>query len=173
VEVWPLTGADRSWSEESLRRAWGATSVARRGALVDAAGLPGFVARAEGRPVGLLTFARRGDEVEVVTLHAEREGAGVGRALMDAVAGYGRSSGARRLWLVTTNDNIRAIRFYQQWGMDLCGYSGDGVAASRRVKPSIPTIGRHGIPVRHELEFALVLDGDQTVQGSEASGSMP
>jgi ribosomal protein S18 acetylase RimI-like enzyme len=155
--VRPLTDGDRSWSEESLRRAWGSTSVARQGVLVDAAGLPGFVAVAEGRPVGLLTYARHGDEVEVVTLHVEREGGGAGRALMDAIAAYGRASGARRIWLITTNDNIRAIRFYQQWGMDLCGYVGDAVTISRRVKPSIPTLGHHGIPVRHELEFALVL----------------
>ena len=58
--------------------------------------------------VGLLTYDRRGDDVEIVTLHAEREGAGVGRALMDAVFGHARTNGVRRMWLVTTNDNVRA-----------------------------------------------------------------
>ncbi len=50
------------------------------GVLVDAAGLPGFMALVEGRPVGLLTYARRDDEVEIVTLHVEQEGGGAGRA---------------------------------------------------------------------------------------------
>jgi GNAT superfamily N-acetyltransferase len=154
-----LTDADRLWMKGWLERAWGSTTVARHGRLSDAAGLPGFAALVDEEPVGLLTYDRQGDEVEVVTLQAEPEGGGAGRALMDAVTRYGRHTGARRIWLVTTNDNIRAIRFYQQWGMDLCGYVRHGVDRSRRVKPSIPTVGSHGIALRHELEFALDLSG--------------
>jgi ribosomal protein S18 acetylase RimI-like enzyme len=92
-----------------------------------------------------------------VTIHAEQEGVGVGRALMDAVLAEARRTAARRIWLVTTNDNIRAIRFYQRWGMDLVAFVHDAVAASREVKPSIPMTGSDGIPVRHELVFALPL----------------
>ena len=64
---------------------------------------------------------------------------------------------AHRIWLVATNDNIRAIDFYQRWGMDLVGLIKDGVAASRMVKLSIPMTGHDGIPVRHELIFELPL----------------
>jgi ribosomal protein S18 acetylase RimI-like enzyme len=38
----------------------------------------------------------------------------------------------RRIWLITTNNNVRAIRFYQLIGMDLCAFYRDGVSASRR-----------------------------------------
>ncbi len=156
--VRPLGEDDRSWTAEALIRAWGSTSVARKGGLVEASGLPGFVALVEGEPVGLLTYARQGDEVEIVTIHVEREGVGVGRALMDAVLSEARRTRARRIWLVTTNDNIRAIRFYQRWGMDLVALIKDGVAASRKVKPSIPLVGSDGILVRHELEFESPLE---------------
>jgi AhpD family alkylhydroperoxidase len=155
--VRPLDEDDRPWAVEALRRGWGSTSVARKGALVDAARLAGFVAVADGRRVGLLTYARRADEVEVVTLQAETEGGGIGRALMDAVVSHGRAAGASRIWLVTTNDNIRAIGFYQRFGLDLVAYIGDGVAACRRLKPSIPLVSADGIDVRHELEFELRL----------------
>jgi hypothetical protein len=64
------------------------------------------------------------------------------------------------MWLVTTSDNVRALSFYQQWGMDLVALIRDGVAASRRVKPSIPSTGHRGIPLRHELELELLLDPD-------------
>ncbi|HXQ74926.1 MAG TPA: GNAT family N-acetyltransferase [Acidimicrobiales bacterium] len=84
--------------------------------------------------------------------------AGPGRALMDAVLRGARRTATRRLWLVTTNDNIRAIRFHQRWGMDLAAFVRHGVAASRKVKPSIPMVGDEGIPVRHELEFELCLE---------------
>jgi hypothetical protein len=37
--------------------------------------------------------------------------------------------------------------------MDLVALVNDGVAASRKVKPSIPMTGSDGIPIRHELIF--------------------
>jgi ribosomal protein S18 acetylase RimI-like enzyme len=157
VVVRTLTEEDRNWSGDSLRRTWGSTSVARRGELVDAAGLPGLVAFLDDLPVGLLTYARREDAIEVVTLHAEREGVGVGRALMDELLRRARATGVGRIWLVTTNDNIRAIAFYQRWGMNLVGFEADGVNASRRFKPSIPMVAENGILIRHELVFELLL----------------
>jgi ribosomal protein S18 acetylase RimI-like enzyme len=155
----PLMAGDQSWRHDALVRTWGSTTVARKGALVDASELPGLVAEVDGERVGLLTFARRDDELEVVTLHVEQEGRGVGWALMDAVLSHARHDRVRRIWLTTTNDNVRAIAFYQRWGMDLVTLIRDGVAASRLVKPSIPMIGANGIPIRHELEFELLLDG--------------
>ena len=77
---------------------------------------------------------------------------------MDAVHDHAVQREAPRLWLITTNDNLRAFAFYQRWGMDLRRVIRDGVDASRRVKPSIPTIGSTRIPARHELEFELVVD---------------
>jgi ribosomal protein S18 acetylase RimI-like enzyme len=158
VIVRQLTPGDQRWKEDELVRGWGSTAVARKGELVDASELPGFVAELDGEPAGLLTFARRNDDVEVVTLHVRQEGRGVGRALMDAMLTNARDERVRRIWLTTTNDNVRAIAFYQRWGMNLVALIRDGVAGSRLVKPSIPMIGGNGIPVAHELEFELLLD---------------
>lgn len=138
--------------------------VARKGELVDAADLPGFVALLGDAPAGLVTLARRGDELEIVTIHVEQEGRGVGRALMDAVRDHARRTGVRRIWLITTNDNVRALRFYQRWGMDLVDLAREGVAASRAVKPAIPARGRDGIPIRHELELELRLTDGETAR---------
>ncbi len=150
-----LGEADEEWKRSTLRAGWGSTQVARLGELVDAAGLPGFVAELDGEKVGLATFAERSDGVEVVTLQALIEGRGVGRALLDRVRARAEEPGAERLWLTTTNDNARAFAFYQRWGMDLVRLIHGGVEASRRVKPSIPTVGQNGIGLRHELEFEL------------------
>ena len=75
---------------------------------------------------------------------------------MDAVQARAQELGASRVWLSTTNDNVRAFRFYQQWGVDLAAIIRGGVEASRTVKPSIPHEGADGIPVRHELIFELM-----------------
>jgi len=68
-----------------------------------------------------------------------------------------RSRGCRRVWLTTTNNNIRAIAFYQHIGMTMCDFRRDAVALARLVKPSIPLRDRDGIPIDHELDFELVL----------------
>jgi RimJ/RimL family protein N-acetyltransferase len=81
----------------------------------------------------------------------------VGGALLEAMAERARQEGARRLWLVTTNDNIRAIRFYQKRGWDICALHRDAVAQSRKLKPQIPLTGEDGIPIRHEIEFEKYL----------------
>ena len=67
----------------------------------------------------MVTYAVCDNEIEIVTIQAEPEGRGVGRALMDAVLGHPRDEGIRRIWLITTNDNVRALSFYQRWGMGL------------------------------------------------------
>ena len=160
VLVRPLTPADRPWARATLERGWGATAVARLGELVEAVELPGFVAVEGAEPVGLLTYLERADGVEVVTIQALTPGRGIGRALMDAVHAHAVAGGAPRVWLTTTNDNVRAFGFYQRWGMDLRRVIRDGVAESRRVKPSIPAAGAGGIPIRHELEFERVIESD-------------
>ena len=75
---------DLGWKRRSLLHAWGGTSVAGKGELVDAVDLDGIVATDGADRVGLLTYALRGREFEVVTIHVDREHTGAGRALMDA-----------------------------------------------------------------------------------------
>ncbi len=157
LKVRELIEADREWKLATLEAGWGSTSVARLGELIDAGALPGFVAEHDGERVGLCTYALRADGIEVVTIQALNQGEGIGRALMDRLRSFALSCGAPRLWLMTTNDNVRAFAFYQRWGMDLVRLVLDGVQVSRRVKPSIPAEGADGIPLRHELEFELCL----------------
>lgn len=156
LEIRPLGGDDNRWKARTLVDTWGDTSVARLGQLIDVMPLDGLVAYLDGERRGLLTFDVAQRELEVVTLHAETTGRGIGRALMDAARQLTVDRAARRMWLTTTNDNIPAISFYQQWGMDLVRLHYDGAGASRAVKQSIPMTGFNGIPIRHELEFELV-----------------
>ena len=155
IRVRSLTGDDAAWKLASLVHTWGGSLVARRGELLDAMELDGFVALVDATPAGLLTYAVRDRELEVVTIHSDRPGLGVGRALMDSARARALDVGARRLWLITTNDNVRAFGFYQRWGMDLAALYHDGVTRSRVLKPSIPFTGDDGLPIRHELEFEL------------------
>jgi len=82
---------------------------------------------------------------------------GSGTALMEAVAAAARDAGCRRVWLITTNDNLRALRFYQRRGFRLAALHRDALDRSRELKPSIPDVGLDGIPLRDELELELTL----------------
>jgi GNAT superfamily N-acetyltransferase len=73
------------------------------------------------------------------------------------VAESARAAGCRRLWLITTNDNLPALRFYQKRGFVLVRLHRGAVAGSRRLKPEIPLTGSEGIPIRDELELELEL----------------
>jgi predicted GNAT family acetyltransferase len=106
------------------------------------------VAIADGQLAGFVTYAVRDEEPEIVTVQVEHEDHGVGRALIEAVLGHARDEGVRRIWLVTTDDNLRALGFYQRWGMDLAALIRDRVSTSRLVEPSIP--GSEATPSRFD-----------------------
>jgi ribosomal protein S18 acetylase RimI-like enzyme len=132
---------------------WGAEIVVAHGKVYRPAELPGFVAEDAGQIVGLLTYHVEGDACEIVTLDSQREGQGIGTALIEAARSAARAAGCRRLWLITTNDNTAALRFYQKRGFVLAALHRDAVAASRAIKPEIPFIGNDGIPIRDEVEL--------------------
>jgi len=157
VEVRPLTEQDRPWATQVEAESWGVPVVARLGELIDPTRLPGFVASVGGEQAGLVTYAVRGDECEVVTIRSLREGQGIGRALLDAVRDAAIEARCRRLWLVTTNNNLRALALYQRWGMDIVALHRNAVSRDRRLKPSIPERDEKGIPIAHELELELLL----------------
>jgi GNAT superfamily N-acetyltransferase len=128
-----------------------------RGVLHDCRELPGLIAVDEAALCGVLLYAIRGAECEVVVLISLVPRSGVAAALLDAVEGVARDAGCRRLWLVTTNDNQPAIDFYANRGWFLRAIHEDAVAEARRLKPEIPHFGHDGVPIRDELEFELPL----------------
>lgn len=158
IDVRPLSEKDRPWAVEIQSESWGEPVVARLGQLVDPTRLPGFVAFLDGKRAGLVSYAVRDHECEVVTIRSLFEGHGIGRALLDAVRDAAIQAGCRRLWLITTNNNLRALEVYQRWGMDIVALHRHAVSDARgRLKPSIPDRDEKGIPIDHELELELRL----------------
>ena len=157
MEFLPITPADRQEVNDFIVRRWYTLTMIIRGEEVDMTAVEGFLLREQGELTGLVTFLQRGDELEITSLDSTREGRGVGAALLERVALEGRARGCRRLRLVTTNDNMRALAFYQKRGFDLFALRRGALDLSRRLKPEIPLVGEGGIPLRHELELDLLL----------------
>ena len=160
--VRPVWIEDRDWLADTMRQRWDGLVVSR-GEVLEPGRLPALVAVDRGGlRLGAMTFRPRpgssgGVDTEVVTVDALESGRGVGSLLLDAAATLARRAGWQRLWLVTTNDNTAALRFYQRAGWDLVAFHRNALARSRVLKPSIPLMGFHSIPIRHELELELPL----------------
>jgi GNAT superfamily N-acetyltransferase len=139
--------------------------VARRGELVDAQLRPAVAATEAGAVVGVLTYDVVGDKCEILTLHADRRHGGIGSALVAEAMRLATEAGCRRCWVLTTNDNLDALRFYQRRDFRLAVVRSGAVDEARRtLKPEIPLTGDYGIPIRDELELAQDLPLQRSAQ---------
>ena len=136
----------------------GTALVARLGELIDARLPPALVADDGSRLLGVLTWVAHEASFEVLTLHVTDQWRGTGTALLDGALRLAASLEFRRIWLITTNDNTDALRFYQRRGFRLARLHRGAVDRSRAtLKPTIPDISSNGIPIRDELELELLL----------------
>ena len=147
----PYRESDRSWAESLLERVWRPFAGPARGTDRRActAGIHGRARRPAYRPRDLSTRERR---VRTSVHCGTRATDGIGSALLDALRH--EIGDGERIWLVTTNDNLEALRFYQRRGFRLSALRTGAVDESRRrLKPQIPTVGDFGIPIRDEIEL--------------------
>lgn len=151
------TDADKPWINQ-LMIGGGAEFVITRMRKVYPSELPGFVAEDQsGKPVGLLTYEITGNQCEVVTLDALDRFSGIGTSLMEHMRQVAINKGCKRLWLITSNDNIEAVRFYQRRGLRLAALYVNELNEYRKIKPTIPEVGNFGIPMRDMIEFEMLL----------------
>jgi len=160
AEIRPVDRHDRAWVRQILAEFWGTPEIVTRGRLHRADRLPGLVALDDGRKrIGLLTYRFEEDACEIVSLNALTRGRGVGTALVSAAREAAADAGCRRIWLITTNDNTPAMRFYERRGFRQSAVYRDALDRSRVLKPEIPELGVNGVPIRDEVEYEIVLAG--------------
>ena len=157
MEIRRIGPEDRGRVNDLIMKNWYSLEMAVHGELFDLGRADGFTAEEDGEIAGLLTFRADDKEMEILSLDSFRENRGVGTALLKAAIAQARSRSLRRIMLVATNDNTRAIRFYQKRGFDMAALYRGAVEKARRLKPSIPLMGNDDIPLRHEIEFELLL----------------
>ena len=121
--------------------------------------LEGFVVEEGDEWIGLLTFFIKDSECEVTSIDSLREGQGIGSKLIDQAVEEARARGCRRLFLITTNDNLNALGFYQKRGFEIAAIYRGAVNESRKIKPGIPLVGYNNIPLRDEIELEMSLRG--------------
>lgn len=156
-QIRPLTPADRNWVSRVMVTEWGAEIVVAHNKIFRPADLPGFAAFIVEEPIGLLTYNITGNECEIITLDSLSKGLGVGTALIAAARQATGQAGCGRLFLVTTNNNTHALRFYQKRGFVISAVRINAVTESRKLKPQIPLLDKDGLPIRDEFELEILL----------------
>jgi GNAT superfamily N-acetyltransferase len=157
LEVRPPTAQDSTWVRQDIAQDWGDTIVVAHGKVYHPHALPGFVAILKGVRVGLLTYSLEDESCEIVTINSTKPGIGIGTRLLKAVTQMAREAGCKRLWLMTTNDHLDAMRFYQKRGFMLVGVQRQAVDAARMLSPGIPLIGNDQIPLHDEIELEMMI----------------
>lgn len=149
---------DKKWVSQFITEHWGADFVVAHGKIYYPNTLPGFIAVQKKEKVGLVTYRIEKKSCEIITLDSTRQSIGVGTALINTVKKVAQKSSCRRLWLITTNDNLNALRFYQKRGFSLVAVHRNALKLSRKLKPQISMIGDNGIPLRDEIELEMILN---------------
>ncbi|MCC5804067.1 GNAT family N-acetyltransferase [Rossellomorea vietnamensis] len=140
---------------------WGSPKMVISSGVYDCATLDGFaVLNKDNRITGLITYVLKGTECEIISLDSLEEKKGIGTSLMKEVDRVAAENGCRRITLITTNDNLLALKFYQKRGFRISMIHRDAVEKARRIKPEIPLIGNDGIPIRDEIELEKGVTGD-------------
>jgi len=153
----PINDQFRTKVNQSIKEEWGGPSVVTRGVLHDTSGSDGFISVNNGELTGYILFCIQDAQCEILVLQSLQENRGIGTALINAVIRAARDETCRRVWLITTNDNTHAIRYYQKFGFELEAVHINALAAARELKPVIPLLGNEGIPLKHEFEFGILL----------------
>ena len=149
--------AHRNYVNQQIKESWGGPLIASKGVLHDTRTHNGFVAVSKNDVVGYILYNTVDGDCEITVLESLFERQGIGSALVNTVIHVAKETGCNRIWLVTTNDNTHAIRFYQRFGFSLLAVHINAMEEARKLKPQIPLTGEDNLPIAHEFEFEISL----------------
>lgn len=163
--IQPLSADDETWLRSYINDHWGAEEVVVHETIYRPAALQGFAGECNGILLGVITYLIQNGQCEIVTLNADPLHTGLGSALLEKVEVEAAKQGCSRCWLVTTNDNLDGLRFYQRRGYRMAAIHRGAVTAARKIKPSIPLVGDYGIVLQDEimLEKPIECDPDHEI----------
>ena len=138
---------------------WGEDEQVMFGRTIVVTEEPAFVAEVEGEIAGFIAYSELDGESLVISalgVRPEYQGYGIGRALVSAVEEEARRRGKRRVLVVTSNDDLPALAFYQLIGFQIF----DVAPGEIEEKHGSPQEGIGSIPVRDEIRLRKEIAAD-------------
>ena len=137
---------------------WGGLIIVTKGNIINTNDLPGFVMVDNNHLAGAVLYQIKDNECEIVVIFSFIESKGVGTKLIDSVIDVAKKEKCKRVWLITTNDNTQAIRYYQKRGFSLKAVHINAFEVTKKIKGELEgVLGIDNIPILHEFEFEIIL----------------
>lgn len=148
-----ITEKNRNLLNQFFIENWYSTDISVRGEIIDCTKVDGFLIQEDNTIIGLVTYKFFGDICEIVSIDSKKENLGLGSALLKEVEHVAIEKNCKKMRLITTNDNLRALQFYQKRGYYITKIYPNAMDEVRKQKSDVPLIGENGIPLRDELEL--------------------
>lgn len=144
--------------KDFFKQNWGSPEMVISSGIYDCTKLEGFTFFSDNHEIiGLITYTIIENECEIISLDSLEEGKGIGTTLLKSVEDAAMKNKYSLVKLITTNDNLLALKFYQKRGYCLSEILCNAVDEARKLKSEIPLIGNDGIPIRDEIILKKVL----------------
>lgn len=156
LKIRSATLNDSSWLNDLMEKSWGGLPLVIRGKKYYPILLEGIIAENEKDIAGFLFYEIQDEDCEIIVFEVFDKFKGTGTIILNKLKEVAISKHCKRIYLMTTNDNLDALRFYQKRGFTICEIHLDSVKFSRKIKPTIGMFGDHGIPVRDEIDLELL-----------------
>lgn len=151
MSITKIINSNRERVVAFFKEHWGSTEMVISTGVYDCSQLDGFIYEENDKILGLVTYTRCEHGAEIISLDSIKEGKGIGSLLMNEIEKFVQKKGIEHVSLVTTNDNLNALKFYQKRGYKIKAVFPDAVQKAREMKPSIPFVGHNGIPINDEI----------------------
>ncbi|MFO1259104.1 MAG: GNAT family N-acetyltransferase [Gammaproteobacteria bacterium] len=157
IKIRSLTQDDALWLKNVIDNDWGGNPLVVRTVSYYPHKMAGLVAFQGAKRIGVLSYEIRKEICEIIVFEVFDKFQGIGTQMLDSLKEIVKKEGCKQIYLMTTNDNLDALRFYQKRGFIISGIHIDSVKKSREIKPTIGLTGDYGIPVRDEIDLTLDL----------------
>ena len=151
-----ISEENRKEVNDFLTDSWASTDMVIRGEVIDGTKLEGYVVYEDNKIIGLITYMFYDNICEIVSLDSLKEKQGIGTTLINKVKEVAKENKCDIIRLITTNDNINALGFYQKRGFHLTKLYPNAIDYTRKIK-YVPLIGESNIPIRDEIELEMDL----------------
>lgn len=158
MNIISITDSNKKKVVDFFKNNWGSPLMITSNGVFNCGELEGFIIFDKNENIiGLITYIINENYCEIISLDSLEEGKGIGGKLISKLEEYAKSKQCHLVKLITTNDNLNALKFYQKRGYILNKIIKNAVEEARKVKPEIPLLGYHGIPIKDELELIKVI----------------
>ncbi len=158
ITIRKIKPSDINWIKKIFIDYWNGDFVVSKGKIHKPEELEGFIAEINNKKVGLVTFKLVRGKIEIVTLNSFLKRKGIGNSLLEKVIKLAKIKKVKIIWLITTNDNLNALKFWQKRGFNIVKIYPNAIKISRKIKPQIPLIGQNGIPLKDEIELEIKIN---------------